>query len=340
MLSNIRHMDGAARSHVSEPRKLTQDQHERLARVAEMYYESGLGQSEIAARLGYSRSMISRLISEARAKGVVEIRINHPVRRRLDIESALKARFALDHVRVLAHNTDSYATMLRRMGVLAAGLLGELVTDHMTIGVSWGATLADTIAALPPSPRRGVRVVQIIGSLGARKPENDGPELTRKLARALGGDFETMPAPLVVDNKRMRDLLLSDSRIKQVIAAARHADLLVLGIGSVDPEYSSLLREGFIRQDQLTELVKRGAVGDFCALHFDADGRFMDSDIARRTVGIDFDSAKAVPQRLGIAGGAAKSRTILGALRGGLITSLVTDEIAASDVLAAATSDI
>lgn len=309
------------------------EQHERLARVAEMYYETQLGQSEIATRMGYSRSMISRLLTEARERGIVEVRINHPIQRRLDLESELKSAFNLAHVRVLAHNSPLYAEILHRLGIVAASLIDELVKDEMIVGVSWGVTLAETVSSLRPSPKKGVKVLQLIGSLGASHHENDGPEIARRMARAFAGEYEILPAPLVVESPQAQAALLSDRHIRQNMLLARKADLLILGMGSVDSEYSSLLLEGFITKTQMNQLVKRGAVGDICGLHIDHKGKLVESELVHRTIGIDIDSIKKAPLRLGVAGGPAKTAIINAALRGKIINALVTDEIAASSVL-------
>ena len=49
---------------------------ETLVRVSRLYYELGETQEAIAALTGVTRPHVSRLLKEARAKGVVEIRIN------------------------------------------------------------------------------------------------------------------------------------------------------------------------------------------------------------------------------------------------------------------------
>ena len=51
---------------------------ERLVNVARMYYEQDRTQSEIADRYGISRPMVSKLLKEARDRGIVTIRINAP----------------------------------------------------------------------------------------------------------------------------------------------------------------------------------------------------------------------------------------------------------------------
>jgi DNA-binding transcriptional regulator LsrR (DeoR family) len=46
-----------------------------LADVAEMYYLEGRDQSDIALEVGVTRSMVSRMLTEARRLGIVEIKV-------------------------------------------------------------------------------------------------------------------------------------------------------------------------------------------------------------------------------------------------------------------------
>ena len=46
-----------------------------LVRVSRLYYELGETQERIGALVGVTRPQVSRLLKEARAKGIVEIRI-------------------------------------------------------------------------------------------------------------------------------------------------------------------------------------------------------------------------------------------------------------------------
>ena len=51
-----------------------------LADVAQQYYLEDMTQEQIARRIGVSRSNVSRMLKDARERGVVEIRIHHPLR--------------------------------------------------------------------------------------------------------------------------------------------------------------------------------------------------------------------------------------------------------------------
>ena len=309
------------------------EQLELLARVAEMYYMQGLNQSQIANTTGYSRSMISRLLTQAVKQKIVEFHIYHPLARCTELEHALQRKFHLKDVRVLARGTLDYQQMLSKLGKLAAQVVDDAVQNGMTVGVSWGTAVAATINALKPKPCTSVNVVQIIGSYGTPDPEVDGHELARKLSRILGGKYAILPAPLVVATEMMRNALLNDQRVKQILASAKQMQVAIVGIGSVDAGLSSLVRAGYLTKAGVRELAAHGAVGDVCALNFDLTGSLVDTPLARRVVGIDARTLQGIPTKIGIAGGSEKATAVLGALRGKFVNVLVTDEAAATEVL-------
>ena len=64
---------------VSEPARLISEAHrELLAQIAELYYDGGQTQTQIATLLRYSRSMISRYLTEARAGSISRPRSRRP----------------------------------------------------------------------------------------------------------------------------------------------------------------------------------------------------------------------------------------------------------------------
>lgn len=306
---------------------------ELLAQVAEMYYEHGLTQSQIAKRIGYSRSMVSRMIAEARESNIVEIRIHYPLQRLRELETALAEALHLEEVRVVQRGALGHGEMLRRLGAMAALLLAEHLQDYMTIGTSWGTALYETVNAARSQALEGIRVVQMIGSLGTPNPDIDGPELARRLARLLGGQYATVPLPLIVDSETTKRSLLSAPHIQRVTQHFKQIDLALVGVGTVDYEFSSLLRAGYLNFEQLESLRQAGAVGDVCAIHIDQQGCLVDTPLTRCVVGIEPDDLRRIPVRIGVAGGQSKALPILAASRAGFINHLVTDEVAALRIL-------
>lgn len=304
-----------------------------LSEVATLYYEDELTQGEISRELGISRSNISRLLAEAREKGVVEIRINYPWETSPSLQADLVDRFTLHMARILKADRMDYKRTLRGLGALAARYLEGILRDGSTLAIGWGTAVHEVVSALMPAKRSGTSVVQMIGAVGSGDPLIDGPELARWLAEILDGRYRYLHAPLIVEDAAVREALLRERSIRETLELAKRADIALVGIGSVAPSISSLIRAGYLNREELKAIREQGAVGDICARQFDIHGNVLDIQFNKRVVGIDIESLKKIKQVIGVAGGILKAPAILGALRGGLIDVLITDEKAAQEVL-------
>lgn len=298
-----------------------------------MYFEQDLTQQEIARQTGYSRSMVSRMLTEARAQRLVEIRVRHPVERRQDLEQALLRAYGLTAARVLERGVLGRAAMSQQLGILAARMLEDKIHNGMTIGVSWGHALLKVVRAVRDKPLQDIHVVQLVGLLGSEDPLIDGNELARSLARSFGGRYSILPAPLIVENAATRDALLRDPRIHRVLTAARGANLALVGIGTLELAHCTLVHDGYMTREQVRELAQAGAVGDVCGIFFDPKGNLVETRIVHRVVGIRPEALRRIPAKIGVAGGRAKVVPMLGAIRAGLVDMLVTDDAAASGLL-------
>jgi deoxyribonucleoside regulator len=309
------------------------DRTELLAQVAHLYYEEELNQDQIARQIGTSRSTVSRMLQEARESGVVEITVHTPWKTVPELEDALRARFGLRGVRILLGRGRPTEEILRGLGALAARYVDSVVRQDSVLGISWGKAVHATVQALRPDRRLPITVVQMVGAVGEGNPLIDGPDLARLLADAYGGRYRYLHAPLLVEDGRAREALLGELRIRETLALARQADVALVGIGAPFPEVYSLLRAGYVDRKALAGLRARGVVGDICARHYDAHGRALDIELNHRIVGIELEALHEVGQVIGVAGGEAKAAAILGALRGGHVHVLVTDDAAARKML-------
>jgi DNA-binding transcriptional regulator LsrR (DeoR family) len=306
----------------------------RLAEVASLYYEDGFTQAEIADRIGTSRSTVSRLLDEARDKGVVEITVHYLWKTSLHLEGTLTSRFNLSRARVLVAAERSYEDILRGIGVLAARYLRDAVEEGTVLGISWGTAIRSTVRALEPKREFPITVVQMIGATGANDPGTDGPDLARALADLYGGQYHSLHAPLLVEDSRVREALLEERHIRRTLGLARRADIALVGIGTTDPELSSFLRAGYLGREDLRDLREQGAVGDICGWHYDIHGRVLQIPMNGRVVGIRLDELDEVRTVVGVAAGEPKVEAVYGALRGQHLDVLVTDDATANGVLA------
>lgn len=143
-------------------------EHELLVRIARMYYEHGLNQQEIAERVGLSRSRISRLLTEAREAGIVQVTIVDEFKEEHELGGKLAAMYELKRAVVCPISESSTKSLRWHLGQAAARLLKEIVRDGDVVGVTGGTTMLEMAEALRPFKRQNVRVVQLEGTLSGK----------------------------------------------------------------------------------------------------------------------------------------------------------------------------
>jgi deoxyribonucleoside regulator len=300
--------------------------HALLVRASRLYYELGETQDQIAARLGVTRAHVSKLLKQARAAGVVEIRI---VDRFEEVSAAgevLRERFGLRAVHLTASGDASADLTRRRVGRLAAQVLGAAVRDGMVVGIGDGAAVSATADAMEAvtSPIDAT----IVPLCGGYWHSGAGREPFRRIADALGAGIHGLLAPGLLDDATTRDSLRAHAGVRAVADLWDQLDVALLGIGG--PAWS----EATIGADAFRELQVGRAIGEVLIAPFDSDGRFVGDELRARTIAFDARQLPRVPLTIGVAEGAAKVGPILGALRAGIVKVLVTDVRTAEAVVA------
>lgn len=311
------------------------DRLELLGQVAVWYYEDKMDQTEIGERIGKSRSMVSRMLNEARDLGLIEVRVKFPLKTDPELEAKLCEVFNLTHARVLADPSADYATLLRRLGRLGAYYLQDLLRDNIKIGIGWGVTLHQLVKALPNIPLKDALVIQTMGSVGRGDPMIDGAELARWLSQKLTAKLHFLPAPLIVANEAIAQALLNDPLISNTLLLARQVDIALVGIGPVDSQLSGLYRTGYFTDADAERFTEDGIVGDLVGRLLNLNGDLSDAYINRCIIGQDLESLRQVPLVVGIAGSVMKVPAVLAALRSGCLDVMIIDALTATQVLQA-----
>ena len=176
------------------------DQLPLLLQVARAYWVDDRSQADIAAEIGYSRSMVSRLLKQARELGVIKFSVGHPLERAFELERALTDSFGLAQVRISVEDAEQDASDAAR---LAAGLLGEAIGSDCVLGMTNGHSVPAVVHAMSPLHRPNATIVQSIGTIARENNSVDSPEICRELAQHLGASYRLLPAPLVVRSPRV-----------------------------------------------------------------------------------------------------------------------------------------
>lgn len=273
------------------------------------------------------------MLDEARQAGLVEVRVVYPLKTDTALSRRLCDRFGLKQALVLADPPEDHALLIRRLGELGARALQESLHDGVTIGVGWGTGVHAVVRAMPGWPLPGATVVQIIGAVGHGDPLVDGAELARWLADKLGASYRYLLAPLLVKDETAARVLLTEPTVVETLDLASRAEVALIGIGTITPQFASLQRAGYLSSAELAELEQAGSVGDVLARPIDCDGNILDVSTRFRCIGLDEEKLRNIPRVIAVAGGIAKAPALRAALHGGYASVLVTDAVTAAEIL-------
>jgi DNA-binding transcriptional regulator LsrR (DeoR family) len=323
---------GASPSSIA--RAPTDGQLRLITKVARMYHERGIRQTEIAETLHISQARVSRLLKRATELGIVRTVVAAAPGVHTELEEALEDRYGLAEA-VVVDVEGSNEDVIAALGSVGATYLETTLTGRERIGISsWSQTLLAVVDRMRPFRLPGAEsVVQLMGGVGNSSVQTQGNRLLTEFARLVGATATFVPAPALVGNRTMREGLLNDAAMESISKEWPRLTMVLAGIGSLPP--SPLLRASGNAADLADQdrLHAAGAVGDVCLRFFDSAGTLVPSDLDDRVVGIDADTLRSIPRRIGIAGGQSKHKAIHAAARGGWVSVLITDTGTAAALL-------
>ncbi len=289
------------------------------ARVARRYYLDGRSKTDIADELGVSRFRIARLLDIARSSGMVRIEIHAPGAVDTELSSELQDAFGLKQAVVLDVPDDDLTVLRRRLGQAAADVLTEIVTPEDVLGLAWARSLSGISSGLTGFVP--CAVVQLTGALSG-PGGSDVLELVRGVAAAGGGRSHVYYAPLVADDAAAARTLRRQPDVARVMSLTDQVTVAAVGIGAWQPGLSTVFDAVDV---EARERARRlGVVAEISGVFVDDDGRPVPTPLSKRIIGMSADQLGALSSVLAVAYGDAKARAVGAAMRGGLITGLVT----------------
>jgi deoxyribonucleoside regulator len=314
-------------------RGLSAEQREQLMiQAAKLYYDLDHTQIEIGLILGLNRFQIARLLKEARETGLVHIEIVPRAKRLPPLESRLQRTFGLKEAIIVGSFGDDEAAGLDAVARAAANYLASLKPPPALVGVSWGRTMSAVAERLPRGWNRGVEIVLLNGATHLRSAITPTNTVAERFAAAGGGTAVLLPVPAIVGDPRTRQALEADPIISRALDRGAEAPVACFGFGGLGAS-SVLVESGYIDAEAMFALRGKGAVGDILGRIIDRDGRIIDEELDRRTIGLSLEALRGKSLSIGISAGPAKHAVLYAALRSGYINAVVTDEATADYVL-------
>lgn len=297
-------------------------------RAAHLYYMQDLDMAAIGRELGMSRSSVSRLLSFARATGLVDITIHAPAGRTGEVADEFGRRFGVNASVVPTTAQMSDADRLERVGQEAARSLGRALEANTTLGVAWGATISVVSRHVVPKELWNTQIVQLNG---AGNPTSSGidyaSEILRRFATAYSARVEQFPVPAFFDDPNTKVALWHERSTKRVLDVQQMMNVALFGLGAPDADVPShVYAGGYLEPADFASLRSERVVGDVATVFYRHDGSDEGIELNKRSSGPDLDVIRAVPRRICVVSGESKAAATEGAFAAGLITDIVLDE--------------
>ncbi|MFD1739526.1 sugar-binding transcriptional regulator [Bacillus salitolerans] len=298
-----------------------------LIKVAWYYYKENLTQNEIADLLELSRTKVVRLLERARIEGIVQFQIKGQSTNCLSIEKEFKDAFSLPNAFIIPTplNKRDVSDSLSRA---AAQYLHHKLQPNDLVGLGWGRAVSRTIDYLTLEPNSQISVVTLTGGvnyyLHNRRSQDGGMERFH--------DIHVIPAPFLASTEEMAESFLSEPSIKEILELGGLAKYIVVGIGGISPD-ATIIQEEKMTLNELTYIKQQNAVGDILGQFFDRNGDILPLPHHKRLIGMNLYCLKSQNNVIAVAGGERKIDAIYGALKGGYIHTMITDETTAVSLM-------
>ena len=301
-----------------------------MTRMAWMHYIQGMTHAEIAKKLDFSRSKVTRMLLRAKEIGIVEIKIKGAYSVCVELEEELKEKTGLYKVIVVpSGETDESTSESVDRG--AADYLNENLVKGDILGVAWGMSFAKIGPYLERKPELSLKTVQLMGGI-ANSGEVDPQGIMGNISRKLGADGMMKPIPVMVGSKEIKNTLLQDKGIKEMMLQANKCTKALIGTGGVTKATSSLCRLNLVKEEDLEEMRKNGIVGDIIGWFGDKNGIEVHNKYSDRIMSTILDVLKIIPEKILMTAGVGKKEPLIAAIRGGYVDTIIIDEELAETV--------
>lgn len=316
----------------------SQNRHEKSAdaiRAARMYYYQNMTTGAIAQEMRVSRSTVSRMLSYARAEGLVDIRIVDPGDVPQQLETAILENYELERVHVVpVPEVAGEAEWLERVAQYTANYLNSMFTSDMILGIAWGTTLTAVSKHLLRKTTHNSQIVQLNGAGNTQSMGIEyASEIVMRFAKNYRARAHLFPVPTFFDYTATKQALWKEGSIRRILDLHEKANLLLYSIGAVNAGIPShVYSGGYLEKADYSELGTEQIAGDIATVFFRRDGSWQGIPLNQRASGPQLDLFQR-KHGLCVVSGLGKVSGLQAALRGKLMKELIVDEPSARALL-------
>lgn len=303
---------------------------ERMVMVARMYYEQDMTQNEIAKALGISRPLVSILLTEAKACGIVTFQIHDVANSRQLLVNHLENKFPGIQFQIVPDdsNTDATDNLLAKT---AFQICFHQLTDAKNIGIGWGSMLSRMAASVEESATaQGYSEKNIFPLVGGIRTSYRGyhtNEIVRMIGEKTGMDVHYLYFPAFFDETADLEYLKKMEDFQFINQLWNDMDVALISISNYPsyPDVGVKYRFG-------NDLMKKNAVGRLLAYYYDINGNLIDPWI-NGAMQPDIQQLRSTKQVVAVCSTQLRPECVIGALCTNVIKTMLMPESLARKVV-------
>ncbi|MFI3226230.1 MAG: sugar-binding domain-containing protein [Clostridia bacterium] len=301
----------------------------RLTNVARMYYEQDMSQSEVAKVIGVSRPMVSKLLTEAKALGIVTIKINQVKSLKQMLQERLINQFNLKNVTIIETTGIGIGEIDTK--IATSTFENYVAKKDVKLGIGCGSMLGALCENLENNEVKSSayqgEVFPLIGGLKASYRSYHTNELVRSFEENTGLTASYFYLPALVDTVEEKNFF---KKTDLYLDTARHWQDMNTAFVNISNLYSTPDLATSIRFGK--RLARQRAVGRFLAYYYDVQGNLIEP-VQDNVMQIEIEQLRKTKNVVAICSSKADPLSVIGALRTGIFTNVILSEVLAGKIL-------
>src|SRR5699024_4677563 len=140
--------------------------------------------------------------------------------------------------------------------------------------ISWGTTVKAYVDAANYINFPDLSIIPLIGGVSLSDSSLHSNHLAFTLAQKYQAHSYSFYAPVIAENKKIRDILYHSEIVKKILELGKKVDLAVIGVGN--PQKSQTYRNMvYISLNEEKESNREHAIGDILTTFYDKDGKIV-----------------------------------------------------------------
>ena len=268
--------------------------------------------------------MILKYLDEARSTGLVSITVHTMYQRNDELEQKLMNMFPIENLYILKNPTNPAERDDLASSFAAYQIQAAIKSAHV-VGISWGDMIFSTLNKFRPMQQDDLIFTQFLGENMKYHSLTGSTRMVQRAAINYNAPYYTIPGPLYILNKEVRQQLASEPSMEKAFSYAKKMDMIISSVGTLDsievnqPWYDNI--EKIFPNVDLNKIA-----GMVFARPYDINGQFLIDEKNNTAFSTALTNILNVPRRFGIVTRKSKTDAVLGALRGGFFTDLITTE--------------